>query len=95
MESARAQARFNKFIMYLVLCIMAFIMLVPFVWMILTSLKTNEESLRIPPTLFPEVLNWENYSVVTGELPFGTLYINTLLMMFWRVVCATVFSSMA
>ena len=78
-----------------VLILGSFIMLFPFVWMILTSLKTNEESLRIPPTLFPEVLNWSNYDVVTGELPFGTLYINTLLMMFWRVLCAVVFSSMA
>lgn len=85
----------GKMLTHTVLILGTFIMLFPFVWMLLTSLKTNEESLRIPPTLFPEILNWENYSVVTGELPFGTLYINTLLMMFWRVVCATVFSSMA
>ena len=85
----------GKMLTHAVLIFGTFIMLFPFVWMLLTSLKTNEESLRIPPTLFPETLNWENYSVVTGELPFGTLYINTLLMMFWRVVCATVFSSMA
>ena len=85
----------GKMLTHAVLIFGTFIMLFPFVWMLLTSLKTNEESLRIPPTLFPEILNWENYSVVTGELPFGTLYINTLLMMFWRVVCATVFSSMA
>ena len=85
----------GKMLTHAVLIFGTFIMLFPLVWMLLTSLKTNEESLRIPPTLFPEVLNWENYSVVTGELPFGTLYINTLLMMFWRVVCATVFSSMA
>ena len=49
MESARAQARFNKFIMYLVLCIMAFIMLVPFAWMILTALKTNQEAISVDP----------------------------------------------
>ena len=87
--------RKGKPLTHTVLILGSFIMLFPFVWMILTSLKTNEESLRIPPTLFPEVLNWSNYDVVTGELPFGTLYINTLLMMFWRVVCAVVFSSMA
>ena len=85
----------GKTLTHAVLILGSFIMLFPFVWMLLTSLKTNEESLRIPPTLFPETLNWESYKVVTGELPFGTLYINTLLMMFWRVVCATVFSSMA
>lgn len=93
----RRKRRLNrgKILIHAVLVLGSFIMLFPFVWMILTSLKTNEESLRIPPTLFPEALNWSNYSVVTGELPFGTLYINTLLMMFWRVVCAVVFSSMA
>ena len=87
--------RKGKNLIHVVLILGSFIMLFPFVWMILTSLKTNEESLRIPPTLFPEALNWSNYDVVMGELPFGTLYINTLLMMFWRVVCAVVFSSMA
>ena len=87
--------RKGKTLTHVVLILGSFIMLFPFVWMILTSLKTNEESLRIPPTLFPEALNWSNYNVVMGELPFGTLYINTLLMMFWRVVCAVVFSSMA
>ena len=93
----RRKRRLNrgKILVHAVLVLGSFIMLFPFVWMILTSLKTNEESLRIPPTLFPEALNWSNYIVVTGELPFGTLYINTLLMMFWRVVCAVVFSSMA
>ena len=85
----------GKTLTHAVLILGSFIMLFPFVWMILTSLKTNEESLRIPPTLFPEALNWSNYDVVMGELPFGTLYINTLLMMFWRVLCAVVFSSMA
>ena len=87
--------RKGKPLTHTVLILGSFIMLFPFVWMILTSLKTNEESLRIPPTLFPEALNWSNYDVVMGELPFGTLYINTLLMMFWRVLCAVVFSSMA
>ena len=45
MESARARQRLNKFIMYLVLVVMAIIMLVPFVWMILTALKTNQEAI--------------------------------------------------
>ena len=95
--AGRRKSRLNRgrALIHAILVLGSFIMLFPFVWMILTSLKTNEESLRIPPTLFPETLNWANYSVVTGELPFGTLYINTLLMMFWRVVCAVVFSSMA
>jgi len=80
---------------HVILVIGAFIMIFPFVWMILTSLKTNEESLRLPPTLFPEAFNTDSYKLVLDELPFGKLYLNTLLMMFWRVLCAVVFSSMA
>ena len=80
---------------HVILVLGSFIMIFPFVWMILTSLKTNAESLQIPPTLFPQTLNTDSYKVVLDELPFGRLYINTLLMMFWRVVCAVVFSSMA
>ena len=93
-RKAGRQARQHA-VIHLVLVLGAFIMIFPFVWMILTSLKTNEESLRIPPTLFPEAFNTDSYKVVLDELPFGKLYINTLLMMFWRVVCAVVFSSMA
>ena len=82
-------------VIHLVLIIGAVIMIFPFVWMILTSLKTNAESLKLPPTLLPETFNTDSYKLVLDELPFGKLYINTLLMIFWRVVCAVVFSSMA
>ena len=82
-------------VIHLVLIIGAVIMIFPFVWMILTSLKTNVESLKLPPTLLPEAFNTDSYKLVLDELPFGKLYINTLLMIFWRVVCAVVFSSMA
>ena len=78
-------------VIHLILILGSFIMIFPFVWMILTSLKTNSESLQIPPTLFPETFNTDSYRVVLDELPFGKLYINTLLMMFWRVICAVVF----
>ena len=38
---------------YLVLIIMAFIMILPFVWAVLTSFKTQAEALRIPPQILP------------------------------------------
>lgn len=82
-------------VIHLVLIIGAVMMIFPFVWMILTSLKTNAESLKLPPTLLPETFNTDSYRLVLDELPFGKLYINTLLMIFWRVICAVVFSSMA
>lgn len=71
------------------------IMIFPFVWMFLTSFKTVEESMIIPPTILPESWQTKNYADATASLPFLALYKNTFLMIFWRVVCAVVFSSMA
>ena len=97
MESARAQARLNKFIMYLVLCIMAFIMLVPFAWMILTALKTNQEAISVDPFyIFPaNGWHWENFGTVWESYNFLILYKNTLLMILLRVVFACLTATMA
>lgn len=82
-------------ITYACLIIGAVIMIFPFVWMILTALKSMSESVRIPPTFFPEQPFFENFQYALTSLPFGKLYINTALMVLGRVVCAIVFSSMA
>ena len=37
-------------------------MMVPFLWMILTSLKTRAEVFAVPPTLVPRVPQWGNYA---------------------------------
>ncbi len=80
---------------YIVLILGSFIMLFPFAWMLLTSVKTMSESLLIPPVLFPQKCIWENYKEANVMVPFSALYINTLLLIFWRVLLATIFSSMA
>ncbi|MEG1890832.1 MAG: carbohydrate ABC transporter permease [Clostridia bacterium] len=82
-------------ITHIVLLIGSFIMLFPFVWMILTSFKTQGESIMVPPIIFPTHWDLTNYSEVLRTLPFDALYINTILLIFWRVVCATLFCSMA
>ncbi|MCI9655760.1 MAG: carbohydrate ABC transporter permease [Lawsonibacter sp.] len=80
---------------YVVLVLGAVIMIFPFVWMILTSLKTVPESMKVPPTFFPSEVMPGNFGDAMKSLPFLNLYLNTGLMVFFRVVCAVVFSSMA
>ena len=80
---------------YVVLVLGAVIMIFPFVWMILTSLKTVPESMKVPPTFFPSEVMPSNFGDAMKSLPFLNLYLNTGLMVFFRVVCAVVFSSMA
>ena len=97
MESAIAQARLNKVIMYVVLSVMAFIMLVPFAWMILTAVKTNQEAISVDPFyIFPHNgWHWENFLEVWRSYNFLVLYKNTLLMILFRVICACLTATMA
>ena len=71
------------------------VMIFPFVWMFLTSFKTVEESMMIPPTILPESWRLDSFKKALDSLPFLALYKNTFLLIFWRVVCAVAFYSMA
>ncbi len=46
---------------YAVLIAGALVMMFPFIWMLLTSLKTLSEAIAIPPQWLPESPQWENY----------------------------------
>ena len=84
-----------KFWVHLVLMIGSILMIFPFIWTILTSFKTQGEAIMIPPIFFPSHWNFDSYKEVLRTLPFDALYLNTLVLIFWRVICASVFSSMA
>ena len=93
----QTRATLNKMIIYAVLFIMAFIMLVPFAWMILTALKTNQESVSVDPFyIFPQNgWHWSNFATVWESYNFLVLYKNTLLMIVLRIVCACLTATMA
>ena len=94
-NSLRRSYLITKLLTYFFLILGAVIMIFPFVWMILTSFKTVPESMQIPPDILPKQVNLDNFKEAIASLPFGNLYLNTILMVFFRVVCAVVFSSMA
>ncbi len=94
-NSLRRSYMITKLLTYFYLILGAVIMIFPFVWMILTSFKTVPESMQIPPDILPKQVNLDNFKEAIASLPFGNLYLNTILMVFFRVVCAVLFSSMA
>lgn len=53
----------------------------PFIWMILTSFKTYEESIHIPMIILPTSWNFDNFAEVLAKFPFVHFYTNTFLMM--------------
>ena len=71
-----------KIVTYLFLFAMALIVVFPFYWMIISSLKEMGEYRQSIPTLFPKVLDFANYAeVFTNEdLLLGQLFYNTLLV---------------
>lgn len=73
------------------------VMLIPFAWMILTALKTKSEAISINPFLIFPHNGWhfENFSEVWNSYNFLVLYVNTLIMIFLRVVCACLTATLA
>ncbi|UCC47432.1 MAG: carbohydrate ABC transporter permease [Gemmatimonadota bacterium] len=55
-------------------------MLVPFLWMISTSLMDEFEVFRFPPRLLPSDPVWSNYPNALTAAPFGRFFINSAVM---------------
>lgn len=73
----------------------ALFFIVPFLWMVLTSVKTLGESTQVPPKLLPASPQWSNYASALTSLPFGSLYLNTVLMTAGRTLGQLAFCSLA
>ena len=60
----------------LLIIVMAF----PFFWMISTALQTLKETLSVPLTLWPETLQWVNFSEVFKTIAVGTYLKNSIIV---------------
>ena len=67
-------------LIYLVVGVLAITMLVPFLWMISTSLMNEFEVYRYPPTLIPADPVWSNYPDALTAAPFGRFFLNSAIM---------------
>ena len=63
---------------YAFLLLMALIVLFPFYWMIISSLKTLEEYRMSTPTFFPRKIMFSNYAEAFTEASLGRLFFNTM-----------------
>lgn len=80
MEELLAMKSAKRTIMYVILAIGAAIMILPFVWMILSSLKTAAEVNTTPPTVFPANPTLENYVYAFEKAPFGRFFLNSVIV---------------
>jgi len=62
------------------LSLFAIFFLFPFVWLVLTSLKTPNEIFELPLRILPEVFQWSNYKAAFEEIPFARYMLNTFII---------------
>ncbi|MBT6834607.1 MAG: carbohydrate ABC transporter permease [Bacteroidetes bacterium] len=81
--------------MYIGLIIAAATMLIPFLWMVSTSLKTNQYVLSMPPEFFPKNPTLDSYSQLFELLPFDRMIMNSLLVAISVTIGQVISGSMA
>ncbi|NJL94932.1 MAG: carbohydrate ABC transporter permease [Anaerolineae bacterium] len=72
--------RFLSLLQYALLLALALVMLIPFAWMLGTSLKTQEYILRTPPQLIPDPASTASYSQLLETMPIERMFFNSLLV---------------
>jgi multiple sugar transport system permease protein len=76
----------GKGVVYALLIVGAFSMLLPFLWMLSTSFKSQPESLKMPPTWVPEKWVSKNYGTVWNKIPFPRYIVVSLIVTVFTVL---------
>ncbi len=80
--------------LYAVLAAGLFLVVVPFVWMVVSSFKPEGEVRAVPPTWWPETVTTENYDRLFTQLDFPTYFMNSAIVALTVTVGNMVFCSM-
>ena len=83
---------------YAFLLVLAFFIIFPFYWMIITSLKTLEEITATEQTFFPTTVMWTNYVYIFQRFDFSSYMVNTVVVAIISTVgtlITTVFAAFA
>ncbi len=99
-ESQQRQEKTRKAVIHLVLVVFSIAYMVPLVWMISTSLKSDAQSITNPPVWIPSPALWDNYwkafaynADKLGFIPFLVYGRNTLLLVVLTVAGAVISNS--
>lgn len=87
--------RLGKVLLYILLILSGLVMLVPFAWMVSTSLKSGEYVLTMPPQLIPNPATFDSYRRIFELYPVGRMLFNSLLVAVLTTLGQLVTCSMA
>jgi multiple sugar transport system permease protein len=94
-QVAQGRARLRMALLYVVLTVASLFMIVPFLWMLSTSLKSEQYILVMPPQLIPNPLTLSSYTHLAELFPIVRLLGNSLLVAFATMAGQLLVSSMA
>jgi multiple sugar transport system permease protein len=79
---------------YAVLIVGLFLVVIPFIWMLVSSFKPEAEVRAVPPTWWPETLTLDNYDRLFTQLDFPTYFMNSVIVALAVTIGNVVFCSM-
>jgi multiple sugar transport system permease protein len=83
-----------KILPRILLLLMCFIFILPYYWMIISSLKNSVELRTAPPTLFPHEFHFEHYLQALQYIPFVRYMTNSLIIVAFSVLGAIISNSL-
>ena len=94
-RKGRGKKIFFRVLVHTILILCSITMLVPFLWMISCSLKDIDELFMAPPVWIPKHIAWENYVYMFEQAPWGTYFINTIIITVFTILGQLITCSMA
>ena len=85
----------SKILIYIILVLIAVVMLFPAVWMFSTSLKSDYEIYRFPPTFFPEEITLSHYREVLNTTMLPLFFFNSTFIAVVHVLISVFLGALA
>jgi multiple sugar transport system permease protein len=84
----------HQILVYGLLCLLGAAFLVPFFWMVSTSLKAESQIFVFPPKWIPDPVLWSNYPNAVSAIPFWTYAWNTVFITGFNILGVLISSSL-
>lgn len=94
-QSMKRSQTIKQTLLYIILTITSAFMVLPFIWMVSSSLKAEHEIFGFPIKWIPDKFYWSNYADVWTQIPFHLYYLNTIKIVVITIAILLVTCSMA
>jgi len=84
----------KRVVAYMTLITLSFFYIIPFIWLLSTSLKPASQIFVIPPQWIPAPFTWSNYYKAVTAIPFFLYLKNTMYIAFFNVAATVISSSL-